>query len=117
MFLSFAIRPMYYVGYVAYFQLNIDYIIDTYCVNKEKPQLACNGKCHLAKQLQSPINDDNDSKAITNIAESFFPVFYTEYQYTIDASLLLFIKQKNATVYNQRYAYNFDYFHFKPPIV
>ncbi|MCB0380386.1 MAG: hypothetical protein KDD24_03955 [Flavobacteriales bacterium] len=26
-------------------------IIEMFCVNKEKPKLACNGKCHLAKEL------------------------------------------------------------------
>ena len=26
-------------------------IIELFCVNKEKPKLACNGKCHLAKEL------------------------------------------------------------------
>ena len=117
MFLSFAIRPVYYVGYVAYFQLNIDYIIDTYCVNKEKPQLACNGKCHLAKQLQVPTSTDNaNSDAISSLAESFFPVFYSEYQYAQDNNALLQLKKENALVYNQRYSFNFESFHFKPPI-
>jgi hypothetical protein len=48
------------LGYVAYFELNIDYIIETYCVNKEKPQLQCNGKCHLAKQLTLVAADTED---------------------------------------------------------
>ena len=39
------------MGQYSYYQLNIDYIIETYCVNKDKPVLQCNGKCHLSKQL------------------------------------------------------------------
>lgn len=31
---------------------NKDYVAKELCVNKAKPQLKCNGKCHLAKQLQ-----------------------------------------------------------------
>ncbi|MCO6501215.1 MAG: hypothetical protein J5I47_12680 [Vicingus serpentipes] len=37
--------------------VTIDYFInqaeitELFCINKEKPQLQCNGKCHLAKQL------------------------------------------------------------------
>ncbi|WP_281847093.1 hypothetical protein [Olleya namhaensis] len=116
MFLSFAIRPMYYVGYVAYFQLNIDYIINTYCVNKEKPQLACNGKCHLAKQLQVPTTDDSNNTAISSLAESFFPVFYSNYQYTIVNDALFQLKKEIPIVYNQSYSFDFEYFHFKPPI-
>ncbi len=54
---------MCFVGNVLYYQLNIDYIIETYCVNKEKPELQCNGKCHLAKQLSvTKTTDYSNSK-------------------------------------------------------
>lgn len=32
--------------------LNTKYITENFCVNKEKPKLKCNGKCHLAKELK-----------------------------------------------------------------
>lgn len=35
-------------------------IAEAFCVNKEKPQLQCNGKCHLAKQLEQVIDNDQD---------------------------------------------------------
>jgi hypothetical protein len=31
---------------------NKEYVAKELCVNKAKPKLKCNGKCHLAKQLQ-----------------------------------------------------------------
>lgn len=31
--------------------INYDYITKTLCENKAKPQMACNGKCHLMKEL------------------------------------------------------------------
>jgi len=31
--------------------VNYDYIVNVLCENKDKPQLNCNGKCYLAKQL------------------------------------------------------------------
>ncbi|ALW86707.1 hypothetical protein AUC43_17455 [Hymenobacter sedentarius] len=34
------------------YQLNKARITALYCVNKARPQLHCNGKCHLAKQLR-----------------------------------------------------------------
>lgn len=107
---------MYYVGYVAYFQLNIDYIVDTYCVNKEKPKLACNGKCHLAKQLQSATTDSINSEGITSLAESFFPVFYTAYNYDQQQVLSTDLDNLVNVAYNQSYSFDFDYVHFKPPI-
>ena len=42
--------------------INVDYLVNMeqiileYCVNKDKPELQCNGKCHLAKELA---DDDN----------------------------------------------------------
>lgn len=31
--------------------INYEYIATQLCENKEKPELKCNGKCHLAKEL------------------------------------------------------------------
>lgn len=42
------------------FKLNQHEIERLYCVNKAKPQLHCNGKCHLKKQLVE--NNSHGSK-------------------------------------------------------
>jgi hypothetical protein len=31
--------------------INYDYISKVLCINKDKPELKCNGKCHLMKEL------------------------------------------------------------------
>lgn len=80
-FLCLGVKPFYTVGYVAYYELNIDYIVEKYCVNKSKSKFKCNGKCHLAKKLSfsSNIDLDNSKQAIFNsIHEAFFPVFHQE---------------------------------------
>ena len=43
--------PVSKMLYVVDYSLNKAYIISTYCINQNKPQLACEGKCHLTKQL------------------------------------------------------------------
>lgn len=116
MLLIFALRPIYFVGNVLYYQLNIDYIIETYCINKDKPELQCNGKCHLSQQLMAVDNSDDGGKAITSLYDSFFPVFAeTLLEINISELVIHFIKQKTTT-YTQNYAYKFEYYHFKPPI-
>lgn len=35
------------------YEFTKDFIIENYCVNKDKPKLHCDGKCYLAKQLQA----------------------------------------------------------------
>lgn len=39
-------------GIVGFFLLNQDYIAKVLCINKDKPELDCKGKCHLKKQLK-----------------------------------------------------------------
>ena len=41
------------LGIVGWYELNKRSITEQYCVNKNKPQMHCNGKCHLKKQLDN----------------------------------------------------------------
>jgi hypothetical protein len=41
------------LGIVASWWLNREYVARVLCINRDKPQLQCNGKCHLAKQLKA----------------------------------------------------------------
>jgi hypothetical protein len=49
---------------VVEYALHYDYISEVLCVNKDKPMLHCNGKCHLMKELakaaesEKPISSD-----------------------------------------------------------
>lgn len=47
------------------YQLNKARITALYCVNKARPQLHCNGKCHLAKQLRKAESGDKKAPAGT----------------------------------------------------
>lgn len=40
------------LGWNCWYLINKDYVARELCVNKSKPQMHCNGKCHLAKQLK-----------------------------------------------------------------
>ena len=114
--LSFAARPLVFVGYFSYFQLNIDSIIEKYCVNKDVPQLSCNGKCHLAKQLQTTRTNDDGSPAITTLADSFFPVFF-ESSEIIDFSSTCIIQKRVTSSWHNDYHFDFTSQHLRPPIV
>ena len=75
--LTLLIRPLYQLGHVAYYGLNMDYIIDTYCVNKERPKLNCDGKCYLMQQLSTTEeNSMDDQKGVPPLMEVFFPIFF-----------------------------------------
>ena len=41
------------------YEIHKDYITQNFCENKNKPQMHCNGKCHLKKQLQKQEKNEN----------------------------------------------------------
>jgi len=117
MLLTLALRPIYYFGQVLYYELNIDYIIETYCINKDKPTLQCNGKCHLAKQLEVVSQSDTNNETTFNIVVSFYPVFYNTYP-NIIFKKALFIKQiKETFFYNRNYFFTFINRCYRPPSI
>ncbi|MEM9990737.1 MAG: hypothetical protein AAF738_03180, partial [Bacteroidota bacterium] len=39
-------------GLLMYYHLNVEYIAEFLCINKDKPELVCNGKCYLVAELE-----------------------------------------------------------------
>ena len=56
-------------GTIAYYQINKEYITRILCINRDKPQLNCNGRCYLAKKLkaQQEKDDQRTSEQVQNI--------------------------------------------------
>lgn len=65
--------------------LNYRYIVEKLCENRAKPQMHCNGKCHLMKELkkatdeQNPASDSRSTKKVerempVHLAEAFLQV-------------------------------------------
>jgi hypothetical protein len=46
--------------------LNKKYIASVLCENKNKPQMHCNGKCHMRKQLQAAEKKEGNEKQNLN---------------------------------------------------
>ena len=76
LFATFTIRPVMEISTVMYYQLNIDYIIDKYCVNKERPRLNCNGKCYLMSQMKAKTKPSSENSDIIITTEAFIPLFF-----------------------------------------
>tara|TARA_R110002126_G_scaffold181407_1_gene330228 strand:+ start:298 stop:669 length:372 start_codon:yes stop_codon:yes gene_type:complete len=55
--LTMLFKPLWPIAdYVA----NYDYIIKVLCENKDKPELKCNGKCYLSKQLAKEAQESEE---------------------------------------------------------
>jgi len=69
--LSVSLAPAFIV---AGFELNKDYIATTLCVNRDKPQLHCNGKCYLMKKLKAA--EENERKENTRLKMETFSGYF-----------------------------------------
>lgn len=61
------------LGYLTYYQVNRNYIIEFLCINKNKPELKCEGTCFLKKKLDLAEQSQNKSQNIIKQLE--IPVF------------------------------------------
>lgn len=54
--------------------LNQDFITENFCVNKDKPEMSCNGKCHL-KDMVAMADEDKGDTTQLSVEFAMFPVF------------------------------------------
>lgn len=95
------------------FLLNKDYIRTFFCSNNKKPQLACNGKCYLMKELKK-VQDKNEQEFPNLLNTKYEFVFTTEKRYSIK-NVAFFYNNKQAKYKKQSYTYQFIDEIFHPP--
>ncbi len=96
--------------YVEYF-LNQDYIAEFLCINKEKPELECNGKCHLVKAIEK--QQENDS-SLLRISLENYPIGFVNIL-KIEKKQELFTAITHTYLYNKLYCFSITNSEFHPP--
>ncbi len=92
------------------FYLNQDFIAEFLCINRDKPELQCNGKCHLSKMIES--ETDNEQAPTIDLRE--YPVALLNFKILEDtfknsAEVVL------ETSYNSDYSYLYFTSLLRPP--
>lgn len=73
-FAASIIRPV--LPFLEYI-IDYDYIVEVLCINKEEPELQCNGKCHLKKQLAIAAERDvPEDKRLPQVTFEKFPTLF-----------------------------------------
>ncbi len=72
---------------VVEYVMNYDFIIATLCENQDKPEMHCDGKCYLVKQLAQESesgnnNPLNDKLAKTDIPQNIISESVTGFHFT-----------------------------------
>ena len=98
---------------IANYYLNKDYIAKNLCENRDKPQLHCNGKCHLCKQLNKTENNNQKSGNIKEVNIEYFATPYFSF------TLPVYIPSDEQNQYlfaPQTYSFQFAPSILRPPI-
>ncbi len=84
--------------------LNQDYIAEFLCINKDKPELQCNGKCHLVKEIEK----QKDQKPLSALSVNMenYPIGFVEFM-SLEKPIGLY--QSNSPLFSYHTLYNFLY--------
>lgn len=58
---------------VVEYMVNYDYIVNVLCENKDRPEMQCNGKCHLSKELAKEADADEKNPLNSKMAKTEIP--------------------------------------------
>lgn len=100
--------------YIAYLARK-DYIIEKFCINTEKPEMQCGGKCHLEKQVKEAHDksDDEPLPTPTRNGEEELQEFVLKGHYDNN---LLQVSAVTRTKYLEGYSFQFVSSIFRPPM-
>lgn len=98
--------------------LNYDYIVKELCENKAKPEMKCNGKCHLMKELAKASENDTPVSSDKKVSHSEFEVLFIQKLTSLEVVTLNFPIQKTINAkYSDSYFYENNKPAFHPPTV
>ncbi len=104
------LRPIApFVEYV----INYDYISKILCINKDKPEMSCKGKCQLMKKLEQQQEDDFNS---LRISMEEYPIGFVSIL-KVKSDREGFYKKTQQFSYKKGYYYLFNKEIFHPPTV
>ena len=97
--------------------VNYDYISTVLCINKAKPKLQCNGKCHLMKELAKTSESETPISSNKKIASQELEILFFEEikSFKIASNFFDKIQLLNSN-YSNLYSYLNSYSVFRPPI-
>jgi hypothetical protein len=98
------------------YAVNYDYIAKELCVNKAKPQMHCNGKCHLMKELAKASGSEKspaEKKSPHTETELLFCEAVADFSFT---ALPVRVTGHNFRTYNNCYSHLNIAAVFHPPL-
>lgn len=111
--LVFIFRP---VLPVVEYMVNYEYISTVLCENIDKPEMHCNGKCHLAKEFDKSISHKAPIQ-LEKVSILFDFIVVHEYESYFKRYSLSNLNEKVTLFYSNLYTFLFTSVVFQPPIL
>jgi hypothetical protein len=73
------LHPMNQALILVNYNLNHDYIVESFCINKAKPEMKCEGKCHLRKELKKNDEQQKEPKNLKEFSQLVFCFCHSDY--------------------------------------
>jgi len=96
---------------IASYSINKEYITQKFCINKDKPELKCNGKCHLKDVMAKSDNEQKEKNTPVGI-ELLFSVFYIDFNEEISFEKII---NRDYNIFNKKLIAKYTSFIFHPP--
>nr|WP_300568102.1 hypothetical protein [Flavobacterium sp.] len=99
--------------------VNYDYIANVLCVNKAKPEMKCNGKCHLMKELAKASDAETPSSQDKKTLHQEIEVLFLEKMIVFQFSPVSSFEQEKEinSNYSNLYFQENSFSIFHPPTV
>ncbi|GAB3505975.1 hypothetical protein [Emticicia fontis] len=99
------------------YELRKDFIIKNYCVNKNKPELHCDGKCFLAKKIHAQ-TEKEEQNALQNFIYKLLEINTFESQSNFDFTNVVEIKDFSVNNFSfaEKTTIDFSSSIFHPPL-
>lgn len=99
------------------YAVNYDYIVENLCENKDKPELMCNGKCYVSKEL-SKNNNEQTTQNGQKISVPTIDIFLVTEDFKFNNSEFKNShRQTISTFYTDFYNSQYQSKIFHPPLV
>ena len=98
----------------AYYNIDPVGFIEALCENQDKPELQCNGKCHLKKVAESQDKNQNTPESIIDFKEL---ILYPSPTSNFELSIRIYLEKQLQIAYQNLYTFHNSNDCFHPPRV
>ena len=84
--------------------VNYKYIANELCENQDKPELECNGKCHLKKELaKAATEESSNSKDKKQVSKQEIEILFFQETFNFESKNISSVSVKVPTFYSNNY--------------